>query len=280
MKFDILNCLTAKGDGAANDDAVGHAAGRSHVDVWVIDGATSVADEVYVPGADSDPAWFAHTLSREIASASGSAMPVDDILRSAIASTRDRYVAATGGFSAVPVYAWPLAAMVFVRATEEAGRIVFHAHCLGDCLAFVSDGAWKPLWQPQAKGDQPNYLREKLDRAQMKVRIRERRAEQHASPTMGIVVPDPACVANARHVSFAAGRTAGLVLMTDGFARLFQEYALTSAEKVMQELETPDAATGLLERLRTAERPSEAGKRHLIYKNGDDATIIAARLAV
>jgi hypothetical protein len=275
VKFDIVNILSSQGDGAANEDAVGHSDMPAYADFWVIDGATPVADRAYVPGETSDPAWFAQSLSREIALASGSDLPVDDVLRQAVGRVRDRYIAAVGGLASVPVYAWPLAALIFVRVSMLDGRTVFTGRCLGDCPAFVSDGAWAPLWQPHTRGDQPAYLSENLDRAQLKVRIRQRRAEQHAKPSMGVVVPDPDCVAYATHVYFEAAGAARLVLMSDGFARLFQEYGLVRAEDVMRRLERPGAAEALLGNLRDAEQPAQADKRPLIYKNGDDATVIA-----
>ncbi|CAN5293423.1 hypothetical protein BH10PSE9_BH10PSE9_17700 [soil metagenome] len=275
MKFEIVNCLSSQGDGAANEDAVGHAHTPAYTDFWVIDGATSVADQAYVAGETSDPAWFAQELSREIALACVEReLRLDDVLRQAIGRVRDRYVEAVGGLASVPVYAWPLAALTIVRASRRDGRLVFTGRCLGDCPAFVSDGAWVPLWQPHTKGDQPAYLSENLDRVQLKERIRRRRSEQHAKPLMGVVVPDPDCVAYARHVHFEAG-AAHLVLMSDGFARLFQEYGLTRAEDVMRQLERPGTAEGLIARLREAEQPGPADKRPLIYKNGDDATVIA-----
>ena len=276
MKVTVLNCLTAKGDGVANDDAVGHNASDGHADFWVIDGATSVADRAYVPGAASDPAWFAHSLSTGLAEAVRAPQrTIDEALRVAISGVRDRYLAAVGRMESVPIYAWPLAALTFVRVAATEDGLTFAGLCLGDCPAFARSAIWRPLWQPQENGDQPVYLRENLDRTQLKQRIRQRREEQHAMPSMGVVVPDPACVDYATHIHFTSGPEARLVLMTDGFARLFQEYHLMAVDAVMTDLEAPGAAGTLLARLRAAERPDEAGRRPLIYKNGDDATVLA-----
>jgi hypothetical protein len=280
LSFSIVNRLSRKGDGAANDDAIGHCAAGVHADFWVIDGATSVADKTYVPRAASDPAWFAETLSSALEiEARAAEMKPEEVLANALTEVRTRYAAAVGGIDAVPVYARPLASITYVRASMEGGALSLDGICLGDCPAFASDGrAWATLWRPQVDGDPPHYLAGIVDRAEMKERIRRRRAEQHAHPSSGIAALDPACVEHAKRVRFEAGAGDGarLVLMTDGLARLFQEYRLMSAEEVMRELETEGGAERLYDRLRAAET-SEAQVERGLYKGGDDASVISVR---
>jgi hypothetical protein len=277
MKVSIVNRLSERGDGAANDDAIGWRIGSSEADFWVIDGATSVADQAYVPRAQSDPAWFAESLSSTLAEQGTSAAAEPEILlRNALASVRRRYAAAVGDIASVPVYAWPLASITFVRVSQAGRAIRFAGTCLGDCPAFVSDGRnWSAFWQPQVHGDQPSYLSGSPDRAEMKERIRRRRAEQHAKPG-NVAGLDPDCVDHAGQVRFEAGKDAGLVLMSDGFARLFQDYRLASPEEVMRELETEGAAEALYARLREAEAHDTRAQPGL-YKGGDDATVLAVR---
>ncbi len=101
--------------------------------VAVVDGATGVADHPYVPGADSDAAWFARTVGAALLETGDG--PLAERARAAYAAgfaAFDR-VAPAG----VPLYARPLASLAAVHWQRRGERLVLEAVVVGDPIIAV-----------------------------------------------------------------------------------------------------------------------------------------------
>lgn len=267
-----IEVVSSPGDGVALEDIGGHCVCSTHIDVWVIDGATPISETAFVPGEQSDAAWYARLLSDYFTRASPETAGLDHLLTNAINLARETYAAAVGGLKTIPSYAWPLAALSIVRARLN-GQFVLLSGChLGDCTALLAPavGAHDAIWDPQTHQAEKDRLRG-LSRAQALGVLRARRAEQHANPASAIAGFDPLAVQFAGRSQRKVNRGSRLLLCSDGATRLFKEYALWSVDRfVTGAAHTPN---DVIKALRQAERQ---GVGATLYKGCDDATIVRA----
>jgi hypothetical protein len=275
MRVELLCSCSNRGSGRSNDDAAGHVVGATWADFWVIDGATSVADLQYVPGAESDPSWYATLLSGRFSALAAERLPLTQILRRSITEARQAYEALVGPVADIPVFAWPLAAASYVRVLPSADGLAVESLHLGDCSVFLRSEADEALalWDP---GNAEPPLASPAVRADQLPHLRQRRIEQHATPTSGIAGLDPAAADHAVPALASLRGSFDIVLATDGLARLYKEYSLMTRAQFVSEATRSPATQSLLTTLRDAERRN-AGP--VFYKSQDDATLLAARIS-
>ena len=274
MRVDLICCFSSRGSGRSNDDAAAHVVGDTWADFWVIDGATSVADVQYVPGMDSDPCWYANFLAGRFVSLAAEKVPLAQILRRSIADARQAYEALVGRMSDVPVFAWPLAAVSYVRVLPSNDGSAVESLHLGDCSVFIASEAAEAfaLWDP---GNPEPPLASPAGRADLLPCLRQRRIEQHAAPTSGIAGFDPAAADHAVPASASIRGSFDIVLATDGLARLYKEYSLMTRAQFVAEATRSPATQSLLTTLRESEQRATGA---VFYKSQDDATLLAARI--
>ena len=275
MRVELLHRISSQGSGRSNDDAAGHAVGADWVDFWIVDGATSVSDVQYVPGPDSDPQWYANFLCERFSSLAVAKLPLPEILARSIADARSSYETIVGRLSAVPVFAWPLAAASYVRVSRANDHFAVESCHLGDCSVFIRSEEHEALalWDP---GCPEPPLTAPAAFAEQTNRLRQRRLEQHSTPMSGIAGFDPSA---AKFATSASARIAGsfdIVLATDGLARLYKEYALITRSAFVDGATRPPGTDSLITALREAE---QRGVGAAFYKGRDDATLLAARVS-
>jgi hypothetical protein len=273
----FVESISLAGDRAKqNDDACGFRGARA----WVLDGATDLHGAP-LTGWKSDASWIAHFANARLYAADGGDM------RNV---TRDASVAAKDAFSALlngrTFERWqsPISSLLMV---EETGDGVAGID-LGDSRAFALDasGVAQTAGGPttgreaetkaaaqQTDADKP--LLERTATIEMLRRGRSALNQDGAHWTFGI---DPKCADHARAWSFKLSRPAHVLLMTDGFAALTDQYgAYDAAGLVRAALDKGLQELG--RELRAIEAQDSGGTLHPRFKKSDDATALLLRLS-
>jgi hypothetical protein len=275
----------AGGDG--NEDYVAVFEQGGVTDIVVLDGASSVAQQDYIDQAAGDVAWFVRRFGADFRAALAGHGSQEQLVRRALDATRAAFEDRTAG-QAAPVYAWPLAAMTWVRILRGRGAFELILYCLGDCktLLLRADGSVQdldPYVNPQEAvladaiaalaregvGD-PRARRERL-----LPMLRRRREEQNtaASPEALCVAPAGPFAARRHSVRAEAGAT--LLVMTDGFYRLVEPYGLYSDASLAQGCAHKGLAA-MLDELRGHEHAA-GSSTGMMVKPADDASAVAWR---
>jgi len=263
-----LTYLSSGADPHCNDDHVAVFSAPGVTDLLVIDGGTSVAERDYIEPDIGDVAWFVRSFAAEIGRNARADRSQQESVDAAVAAVRTAFEQA-GGHEPVPVHAWPIAALTWVRIAQHGRRSTASLYSLGDCktLLRTPDGAVcdpDPFSNPQEAVLQAEIARLRAegvtDAAQRRERmlpmLRARREAQNLSPAPTVLCVQPHGSFQARMRSFELAPGAALLVMTDGFYRLVDTYGLhTDAgliahaearglEAVLEELRTFEQATG------------------------------------
>lgn len=266
---EIVHSAPGRGPG---DDTFGTAHRGGALHAWVIDGATSVSDvpDKVLPGL-ADPAWFARGLSSEIARIIrfGPTLGMGP-LSLALHTLSRRFEAAV---TAPEPHDYPVAAMTYLRIARHGARFRIDALAFADCffsLTKARHGARRvrPLPAPLAHtglSDDPETLS----------RLRRRRAAQNTDLASTAITLNPRSLAlGRRSVTYAQSGTE-VLLGSDGYARLWTEYALAPKQEVISRTARFGALEGLT-RLRDWERRHE--DHGLAPKGADDVTALRIHL--
>jgi hypothetical protein len=275
----------AGGDG--NEDYVAVFEQDGIADIVVLDGASSVAQQNYIDHDVGDAAWFVRRFGADFGAALAGHGPQEQVVRRAVDATRAAFEDRTAGLTA-PVYAWPIAAMTWVRILPGRSGPELILYCLGDCktLLLRPDGSVQDL-DPYVN-PQEAVVAEAIDalaregvsdpraqRERLLPMLRRRREEQNTAP-----FPESLCLAPAGH--FAARRHAVrplpgsvLLVMTDGFYRLVEPYGLHTDASLAQAC-VRDGLHAMLAELRAHEGAAGTGTG-MAVKQADDASAVAWR---
>jgi hypothetical protein len=279
--------VSSGGGSHANEDHVAVFEHGHMTDIVVLDGATSVAGRDYIDPDLGDVAWFVRRFSAAFGEALVGRSPQEQAVRTAVDAVRAAFEWRTGGL-AVPVYAWPIAAMTWVRILPGRGVSELILYCLGDCktLLLRPDGSVQDLdpWvNPQeallqdaiaalaAEGvSDPGERRERL-----LPMLRRRREEQNTAPMPQSLCLAPAGPFAARRYSVQAEPGSVLLVMTDGFYRLVDPYGLYGDAGLARDC-VREGLDAMLARLRAHEHAAGAGTG-MAVKQADDASAVAWR---
>lgn len=272
--------------GRSNEDAVLVFEHAGVTDIVVLDGASSVAQQQYVDQALGDVAWFV----REFGAAFGKALLVpgtqEATVRHALEATAALFRARTGG-QAVPLHAWPIAAMTWIRILPAGGASDLLLYCLGDCKTLLRRAGGRvedldPWVNPQEAVVQEALAALTLEgvldpaarRARLLPMLRRRREEQNTAraPEALCLAPEGPFAARRHAVRAESGDL--LLSMTDGFYRLVEPYGILTDESLLAACAEQGLAA-LLERLRGWEA-AQGGFQGAV-KAADDASAAAWR---
>lgn len=280
------NTVSSGAHGHGNEDLVAVFEGRGMADIVVLDGATSVAQRNYIDTEDGDVAWFVRRFSRAFGQALAARSSQEQAVRTAIDAVRAEFDDRSAGL-AVPVHAWPIAAMTWIRILPmgEAAQLILY--CLGDCktLLLRADGSVRDLdpWvnpQESLLQDAIAGLVEEgvADQAARRERLlpmlRRRREEQNTAPQPQSLCLAPAGPFAARRHALRVEPGATLLAMTDGFYRLVDPYGLYTDAALLRAC-AAGRLEALLDELRAHERVS--GGAGLAVKQADDASAVVWR---
>jgi hypothetical protein len=267
-----------------NEDHVAVFEQQNVADIVVLDGGSSVAPKNYICQESGDVAWFV----RRFADAFGRALtghgPQEQVVRHALETVRAEFHDRTAGHAA-PVYAWPIAAMTWIRILPARGAAELILYCLGDCktLLLQPDGSLHDLdpWvNPQEAVVQEAIAalaREGVDdpaarRERLLPMLRRRREEQNTAPFPETLCLAPAGPFAARRYSVRAERGSTLLCMTDGFYRLVDPYGLHTDASLVRAC-AREGLDNMLDALRAHEDAAGAGTG-MAVKRADDASAV------
>ena len=258
---------------APSDDAFGLLYRPGVLHAWVIDGATSVSarPNKVLPHL-SDAGWFARALSRELTTCLRHGELTDGALGRALSYLRNRFVARAG--PNLDHHDFPVAAMTYLRVSRDGARYVVDSLEFADCFHLTVPSARTrpspafPLPPPLPKIGLP-------ETGPMIERMRQRRDAQVRDLSSTAVTIDAASVVRGHRSRRLVDMESDIILGSDGYARVWTEYALQTQAAAMADLTQFGAARGL-HKLRTWERANLGHGRS--PKAADDVTVLRFRL--
>jgi hypothetical protein len=277
--------VSSGGGSHANEDHVAVFEQDGLADIVVLDGATSVAGRYYIDPEDGDIAWFVRRFCAAFGKALAGRGSQEQMVRTAVDEVRAAFDERSPG-EAVPLYAWPIAAMTWIRilpGRDCASEL--QVYCLGDCktLMLRADGSVQDLdpWvNPQEAVVQEAIAalaREGVKdpaarRERLLPMLRRRREEQNAALGPQSLCLAPAGPFAARRYAVRAEPGSTLLVMTDGFYRLVDPYGLHSDASLLRA-----SVDGGLEALLAGLRAHEAasGGAGMAVKQADDASAVS-----
>ena len=265
-----------------NDDHIAVFTCAGVTDIVVIDGGSSVAERDYIDEVRGDVTWFVHAFTDSLQKALVPGRDQPDCVRMAIADVRAQFRQLTTGRD-VPLHAWPIAAMTWLRISyhDEAAHATLY--CLGDCktLLYTANGPCidlDPFVNPQEAVLQDVIARLTADgiedpasrREQMLPMLRARRVSQNLAPAPGVLCLDPNGPFQARRHSVELTHDASVLVMTDGFYRLVDLYGLYTDSTLVEACITHGLKTQL-DKLRNYEATCARTAARAV-KAADDAS--------
>ncbi|MFZ6770120.1 hypothetical protein ACO0LM_23965 [Undibacterium sp. Di26W] len=254
------------------------------LDMLVFDGASSVSDHHYLDIDLGDPAWFVQQFAAALKQVATSVLSQADSMQLALQVLREQHSAPLQ-VAAMPCYAWPIAALTWLRV--DANGEDANIYALGDCKSFLLDAHAKvsdldPYDNPQEgllKSAIHTLQQEGLDEqarwARLLPMLRERRVSQNMHPQPSVLCLYPQGRFAAREHRIKLAQSDRVLIMTDGFYRLVDSYYLYDTAGLMQAC----ATRGLLALMQEL-REHEAGKSGgMTVKKADDATVAMLCLA-
>lgn len=292
MSFDChtimhLESVSSGAQAHHNEDWAGSFSPPGGTDLVIIDGATSVAERDYIDPELGDVRWFVTRFVAALETAVDAGLGQADAVRAATAAV-DREFRERGAGQDVPPYAWPIAAMSWVRADRTGQGHRLALYCLGDCkvLMHTPDGAitdLDPFVNPQegivraeiARLQDEGVADPAARMARLMPMLRARRIFQNTAPRTNSLClrPNGDFGARTRTVHAAAGST--VLAMTDGFYRLVDTYGLHTPQSLFA-LCLEHGLQAALAQLRGHEAAAQAAAPATV-KRADDASAILWR---
>lgn len=279
--------VSASGNGRRNDDLIRVLEHEGVTDVLVLDGATSLAERDYIDTSGGDPAWFVRSFANAFAAVAHAGRDQESIVQDALAQVRKAWT--RGGGLDVPAYAWPIAALAWIRIRPEGGGEQLQLYCLGDCKLLLgrADGSVADLdpydnaYEHHLQASVATLVGDgMLDAARrfeaLTPMLRRRREEQNAAAAPDVLCLAPRGPFAARRAALRVESEALLLAMSDGFYRLADPYGLYDDDALVRAC----AARGpqaLLDELRRFEAARDTAQ--LSVKGADDASAVVVRLA-
>jgi hypothetical protein len=273
----------------ANEDLVMAVDTGDVTDLVVIDGGTSVADRDYIDEEHGDVVWFVRGFAAALAGSIAAHRSQEDSLGMALDTLRTEFRHRIAGRRIagrdMPTYAWPIAALTWIRiAPADAGHRL-QLYSLGDCSALARTLTGDvidldPFLNPQEailKAEIARLVGEGISdpearRARLLPLLRARRESQNLDPAPITLCLHPRGRFAARTRDLTLAHGASVLAMTDGFYRLVDTYRLYTDELLLQRC-ADSGPVQLLAELRAHEQ-GLADADSLAVKRADDASAI------
>ena len=268
--------------GAINEDRWGTCDDKA---VWVLDGATGLADERVLPGP-SDALWFVEQVDRGLRGRATSGNAPADVLRPIVRQAREAFgkAALRPDAAAVDLPGGALALLRLVENTVELGSLgdcrIVHRDDLGTVACFgtskvtaLDDLLVEEVVRLQALGLSQDAI-------WLRVLPMTRRHRALANQPNGYWRLDleERALAQVEIERRPAGPGDAFLLLSDGFYRLVDVYRRYSYETLLDAAQRQGLAP-LAAELRAIEAADPECRRFPRLKPRDDATAVLARIA-
>lgn len=245
MNFTHVSRVQTEGDRHVLEDSCGYRANAA----WMIDGATSLLDELDLPGA-SNPSWYAQILNLAIAEAAGGPDP-RGVLATALGTVDELGHQLVGAESE----RFPSAAVSLVTADDDGALSVLS---LADChvVAALNTGGVQHVGESlSGASSSPEYQR-------------QARLRRNTPDGVWVARREPAA---AEHARLATLEPAHLIaLASDGAWRAVDLGLVRGPAEFLDAVSTPLGAQELMLMLRTTQ--DEIGEP------ADDASVLCVAL--
>lgn len=261
----------------ANEDACGARADG----IWVIDGATALAEAPSVDGI-SAAAWLSRTASEILGALAWDGHTLPEILAATIERLADL---GAGHGLAGPEF--PTAAISVARQVGDRIEVC----SLGDCSVWIAAAGEKPreIVDPRFAGSEAATLArvsELLRRGvaprdayrEIRVDLQQRRRERNTPGGLWVLAANPEAARHAAVESVTAPPGSHVMVMSDGFSRVLWPFGLVADAAELCDRITSGRAGELLNELRVAEAADPNCSRVPRFGTHDDATMIWAEI--
>lgn len=280
--------LSEPGGSTPNDDRAGGQFGHETGHAWVIDGATGVAPEAYIPGADSDAAWLAGQLDRYFTSLPMSAAPVRVPMRRIVGRIRDDYFLAVAGRD-VPDFAIPSAAALYCGWERCAHKLILRLSGLGDCIALLRDGEGQIHIvgdvspgsgdaEKLAGFDAFHGATDAASQAALGDFLKQQRRQMNRPGGYWVFSISPEAAGYLREHTFVLIPPVDIMLMTDGFSRLIDHFEAYTPESLLRAADHKGVEY-LYRELRELEAGDIDRRKAPRVKVEDDASVVFFQIA-
>ena len=279
-----IQSISAGASAGNNEDLVAVFRGDGVTDIVVIDGGTSVANENYLDRERGDVVWFVAHFTRALEQAIHKDRPQHDSVALALRNLRAVFLGQAGA-PAMPLYAYPIAAMTWLRLRQGDAGMAVQAYCLGDCKAFLQGADESvqdldPYVNPQELVLQSELARLAAEgvagiderRARLMPMLRARREFLNTAAAPTVLCLDPRGPLMAREHSAPVPRGSTLLAMTDGFYRIVDTYGMHTVEELAA-LCRAQGLEAMMQQLRAFEA-GKLGSSSLSVKRADDASAV------
>ncbi|MDB5754299.1 MAG: hypothetical protein JWR56_727 [Massilia sp.] len=280
----IIEEISSAADGQSNEDLIAIFESEAFTDIVIMDGGSSVADRAYIDGTIGDAAWFVTSFSRSLKKAIDAEMSQEESVSSALKEVFVAFKRKSGG-SAIPLYAYPVAAMTWVRVAHINDIITLQIYCIGDCKTLLlrpdqSVIDLDPYVNPQelilqsviAKLSSDGVADSLARRERLLPMLRARREFMNSTASPPALCLDPCGPFDARTYTVGVEQGSTLLAMTDGFYRLVDSYKICSNDELANMCSRNGLALAL-KRLRDFEA-AVPGSAALSVKSADDASAV------
>ena len=241
MKFTHVSRVQTEGDNHVMEDACGYRANAA----WMIDGATSLLDELDLPGA-SNPSWYAQVLGLALAESAGPANP-RAVLAAALTTVDELGHQLVGPES----QRFPSAAVSLVTTDDDGALSVLS---LADCHVVAALNNGEVVHVGEALGGSSWSFEQ----------LRQARLARNTPEGVWVARREPAAAEHARLVTLEPAHT--VALASDGAWRAVDLGLVSGPEEFLEAVQTPMGAQELMLMLRTTQ--DEIGE------SADDASIL------
>lgn len=245
MNFTHISRVMTEGDKHVMEDACGYRANAA----WMIDGATSLLDELDLPSA-SNPAWYAQVLGLALAESAGPDDP-RAVLAAALAAVDELGHQLVGPES----QRFPSAAVSLVTADDDGALSVLS---LADCHVVAGLNS----------GDVVHVGEALAGSSWSADRLREARLARNTPEGVWVARREPAAAQHARLAVLEPAHT--VALASDGAWRAVDLGLVSGPEEFLEAVQTPLGAQELMLILRTTQEE--------IGESADDASVLCVAL--
>lgn len=265
-----------------NEDLVAVSTSGDVTDILIMDGGTSVADRAYIDSSIGDAAWLVRSFAASLGKPCDPGKSQETSVRLAVEEVFASFTRITANMD-VPKYAYPIAAMTWVRATRSDTGVELQIYALGDCKTLLRQPDGNVLNLDPFVNPQENVLRGEIAKLsaegitdpaarweRLLPMLRARREFQNCEASPRSLCIAPRGPFTARRSTFNACEGAMLLVMTDGFYRLVDTYKLYS-DAQLAELCLENGLQAAMERLRAFEGAAIHDKA---LKSADDASAV------
>lgn len=250
---------------------------QSQGTAWVLDGATDLGPFRIFDTEESDAAWIAEHLNRELMFTPPGDDDITPYFDRVLAGLRDKATRASRvELATAPKEVWPIASGMWLRQRGDITEFAW----LGDCFALIlpPEGELEILTKHEQSELETRTSRElnAMSPDDKMAGLRKIRATQNTEPEHVLWGLSEHAVSNIVIETRRLPEGTHICLMSDGFWRIVDPYKMMTAREFMDQM-IERGLIGLMQEMRNFEASGDQDAASRI-KASDDASAVLLRL--